>query len=127
LSSIEDGMPRRTPPPSPSSAVTPERFIRLVRLVRLLAEKPHTRPQLAKRLRLDLRGFYRDLELLRTAGVAVTLDNGRYGLFGAVAAALAHLPFPDPHLTLGEAEQLAKGRTTVHRKLRGLLAPLRPK
>jgi len=106
---------------APKSAVTPERFARLVRLVRLLAEKPQPRAALSRRLRLDVRGFYRDLELVRAAGVAVTLAAGQYGLEGRLDAALAALPFPDPHLTFGEAAQLSKGRTAAHRKLRDLL------
>jgi hypothetical protein len=109
------------PPAAERPAVTPERFARLVRLVRLLAERPQTRQALARRLRLDVRGFYRDLELVRAAGVPVTLAEGRYGLGGALASALAGLPFPDPHLTCGEAVQLARGRTAAHRKLKGLI------
>jgi predicted DNA-binding transcriptional regulator YafY len=109
---------------SPKSAVTPERFARLVRLVRLLAEKPLPREALSRRLRLDVRGFYRDLELVRAAGVPITLAEGRYGLEGGRDAALARLPFPDPHLTLGEAVQLAKGRSAAHRKLRELIAEI---
>ena len=116
---------KRNAPPPPAaakSAVTPERFARLVRLVWLLAEKPQPRSALSRRLRLDVRGFYRDLELVRTAGVPVTLAEGRYRLGGRLGDALALLPFPDPHLTFGEAAQLAKGRTAAHRKLRELIA-----
>jgi hypothetical protein len=73
---------------------------------------------LKQRLRLDVRGFYRDLELLRAAGVTVSLQNRRYTLVDRLKDALAKLPLPDPDLTLGEAEQLARGRTAAHRKLR---------
>jgi predicted DNA-binding transcriptional regulator YafY len=98
-------------------AVTPERARRLYRLLRLLSQGPQTRPRLVRRLRLDLRGFYRDLKMLRAAGIAVSLEGGHYVLAERVDAATARLPFPDPHLTLGEARQLARGRTLVHRKL----------
>ena len=64
-----------------------------------------------------MRGFYRDLDVLRKAGIEVVLERGRYVLQGAAAAATARLPFPDPNFTLGEALQLAKGRTPAHRKL----------
>src|SRR5437660_165418 len=115
---------KRTPPPEPSPAatgrpaLTPERFARLCRLVRFLGGGARTRAQITRHLRLDVRGFYRDLELLRAAGVRVTVDEGRYGLGEAVDGALARLPFPDPHLTLGEARQLAGGRTRAHRDLK---------
>jgi predicted DNA-binding transcriptional regulator YafY len=99
------------------SGVTAERFARLHRLLLLLARKPQPREALARQLRLDVRGFYRDLELLRTSGIRVTLEKGRYELADDTDEAAARLPFPDPHLTLGEARQLAKGRSAVHRKL----------
>jgi hypothetical protein len=67
---------------------------------------------------LDIRGFYRDLELLRTAHIEVPLKEDRYALVGSVKEAIARLPFPDPHLTLGEAKELAKGRSPAHRKLK---------
>jgi hypothetical protein len=35
---------------------------------------------------------------------------------------VARLPFPDPCLSLGEIRQLAKGRTTAHRKLQARVA-----
>jgi hypothetical protein len=59
--------------------------------------------------------------LLRKIGVGVVLRNGRYALAGHGSAALARLPFPDPGLTLAEAEQLAKGRTAAHRKIKELI------
>jgi hypothetical protein len=106
--------------------VTPERFARLYRLVRLLAAGSHARADLARRLRLDIRGFYRDLEVLRDAGIAVTVTNGLYGLKGKSEDALELLPFPDPRLTLGEAQQLAKGRSTIHSKLKSHIQRLVP-
>jgi hypothetical protein len=106
--------------PSPAAkAVTPERAARLYRLLHLLGAGPQSRSTLTRRLRLDVRGFYRDLELLRSAGIAVSLQNRRYSLEESVDAASGRLPFPDPRLTLNEALQLAKGRTAAHRKLKG--------
>jgi predicted DNA-binding transcriptional regulator YafY len=109
-------------PPTPSATtpragLTTERVLRLYQLLRLLGT-PQKRESLTRRLRIDVRGFYRDLESLRLAGVAVTLIDGRYRLDQAVDAALQRLPFPDPQLTCGEAQTLAKGRTAAHRKLR---------
>jgi hypothetical protein len=73
---------------------------------------------LKRRLSLDLRGFYRDLELLRAAGINLSLIEGHYMLQGSLHTVIARLPFPDPRLTLSEAVQLAKGRSAAHRKLK---------
>jgi predicted DNA-binding transcriptional regulator YafY len=104
-----------------SKAVTAERAARVYRLLMLLSTGPHTRSVLTRRLGLDVRGFYRDLELLREAGIGVELEHRRYALRESLAGAVARLPFPDPHLTIGEASQLAKGRGQVHRKIKLLL------
>jgi len=103
-------------------AVTEERAARLYRLLHILATSPQSRDALKKRLHLDVRGFYRDLELLRNAGITVPMRDGRYALEEAVDDAVARLPFPDPRLILGEVMQLAQGRKPAHRKLREQLA-----
>lgn len=117
--------PAKPPPASPTPSapgerpgVTPERFSRLHKLVSYLGEGPKTRERLTTHLGLDVRGFYRDLEVLRAFGVEVVLSGGQYSLAGSQEEALARLPYPDPHLTLGELQQLAKGRTEAHRKIR---------
>jgi len=109
---------RGTRSSSAERAVTSKRAARLYRLLRLLDKGPQTRAVLVRRLQLDVRGFYRDLELLRAAGIGVPLENGRYVLHEEGDQAISCLPFPDPRLTLGEALQLARGRALVHRKLR---------
>jgi hypothetical protein len=95
-------------------------------MLQLLDAGPQTRTTLTRQLRLDVRGFYRDLELLRSAGIAVTLRERRYTLDEDVDDAIARLPFPDPHLTLGEARQLAKGRGAAHRKLQAQIKEILP-
>ena len=107
-----------TPPPEPARpAVTPERFTRLHRLLLLLGEGPRTREQLTSQLGLDVRGFYRDLELLRAVGIEVQMQEGEYALTEPAEGAVTRLPFPDLHLSLGEARQLARGRTRLHTAL----------
>ncbi len=106
------------------AAVTAERAARLYRLLKLLATGPKKRETLTRRLRLDVRGFYRDLEFLRHAGITLPLQDRRYVLGEDVDEAIARLPFPDPHLTLGEVVQLAKGRTKAHRRLKGQIAQI---
>ena len=113
--------PKRVSPSETSQAVTAERAARLFRLLTLLGAGPQARATLVRRLHLDIRGFYRDLVLLRSAKIDVPLKNQRYALEDPVKEAIARLPFPDPHLTLGEAKELAKGRSPAHRKLRSQL------
>ncbi|HEY1859962.1 MAG TPA: hypothetical protein VGG61_06390 [Gemmataceae bacterium] len=97
--------------------VTIERAARLYQMLKLLGQGPQARGMLARRLRLDVRGFYRDLELLRAVGIVVEADARRYRLLGSLEDAINRLPLPDPHLTLGEAARLAVGRNPAHRKI----------
>ncbi len=113
---------KRTSRTPKAQALTAQRAARLCKLLRLLRGGPQTRPALIRRLRLDVRGFYRDLEWLRGFGIAVVMAEGRYRLDEDADKVIARLPFPDPQLTLGEAMQLAKGRTAAHRKLKGQIA-----
>ena len=106
----------------PAHNITLERAARLFQLVSLLGRGAQTRAGLIRALRLNVRGFYRDLESLRVSGVAVALVNGQYQLADRLAVAIECLPFPDPGLTLGEARQLSRGRTGAHRKFRAQIA-----
>jgi len=117
---------KRQSRPKKAQAVTAQRAGRLCKLLRLLGAGPQTRSALARRLRIDVRGFYRDLDLLRRAGIPVVLEESRYRLDENASAAIARLPFPDPHLTLGEAMQLARGRTAAHQKLKQQIAVIAP-
>jgi predicted DNA-binding transcriptional regulator YafY len=100
------------------ATVTLERAARLYRLLNMLGKGPQTRAALTRRLRLGIRGYYRDLEVLRAVGIIVELAAGKYYLREDLAPALERLPFPDPGLNLGEARQLAKGRSKAHKKIR---------
>lgn len=103
----------------PPAALTAQRAARLYRLLTLLGDGPQTRRLLLARLKLDVRGFYRDLETLRAFGIEVTPGfDTRYTLDGTVDDALARLPFPDPGLNVRDALQLANGTSPAHRKLR---------
>jgi predicted DNA-binding transcriptional regulator YafY len=98
--------------------MTADRVARVYRLLILLAKAPQTREQLTRRLRLRIRGFYRDLDILRAVGIETETKYGHYILRENPRKALERLPFPDPGLNLREAIQLSKGRTPAHRKLR---------
>jgi predicted DNA-binding transcriptional regulator YafY len=100
--------------------LTPQRAARLYRLLTLLGGGPQTRNFLLRRLRLDVRAFYRDLEALRLLGIDIVSagDETRYTLVGDLDDSLAKLPFPDPGLNVRDALQLANGSTAAHRKLK---------
>jgi predicted DNA-binding transcriptional regulator YafY len=103
----------------PPAALTTQRAARLYKLLTLLGDGPQTRRLLLTRLKLDVRGFYRDLETLRRFGIEVAPGfDTRYALAGTVDDALARLPFPDPGLNVRDALQLANGTSPAHRKLR---------
>jgi predicted DNA-binding transcriptional regulator YafY len=113
---------KRSPSPDAERTVTPERAARLHRLLSLLASGRKTRDALRRQLRMDVRSFYRDLELLRASGIDVPLLDQHYVLDMKASKAFGQLPFPDPHFNLAEAMQLASGRTAAHAKLRKLVA-----
>jgi hypothetical protein len=106
------------------AAVTADRAQRLHRFLRLLSQGPQGRATVLRKLRFNLRAFYRDLEMLRSIDIQVKLTDGRYHLLDDLESALDRLPFPDPGLTLGEARQLARGRLAVHRKIKSLLVQI---
>jgi hypothetical protein len=87
-------------------------------MLMLLAASDRTREFLTRRLKLDVRGFFRDLDLMRSYGTPVELIEHRYHLGEPIDDALARLPLPDPQLNLREAIQLSRGRTAVHAKFR---------
>ena len=118
-------MPPRPPTPkrkpaakAGTPAITPARAARLYQLLTLTAAAPRTRAALQKKLKVDLRGFYRDVGLLRELAVNLCCDGDRYRLDGELDAALDKLPFPDPGLSLRDAMLLAEGRTAAHRRLK---------
>src|SRR4051794_16477750 len=92
-------------------AVSLDRARRLLQLVQMLGAGSQARAKLMRPLRLDVRGFYRDLQCLRAAGIEVALQNGKYSLLGKREDAVARVPFPDPGLSFGEAVTLSKGKS----------------
>ena len=105
-------------------AVSLERARRLIQLVQMLSGGSLARSKLMRPLRLDVRGFYRDLQCLRSAGIEVTLENGKYTLLGKQEDALSRVPFPDPGLCFGEAVILSKGQTAPHQRLKQMVTGL---
>ncbi len=106
-------------PDRPPANLTPARAGRLYKLVTFLAAGPSTRPAVLRKLRLDTRGFYRDLAALRGLGLAVNVtDDAKYHLEGTLDDALARFPLPNPDLNVREALQLAHGTGAAQQKLR---------
>jgi hypothetical protein len=107
-----------------ASSLSPGRIARLCRFVQLVGKGPKTRAALVKKLKVNIRGFYRDFQQMREFGVAVEMHDGRYVLRQTVGEALGRLPFPDPGLSVQEVMQLAVGRTAAHQKLRAQIERL---
>jgi hypothetical protein len=99
-----------------------QRAARLHRLVRFLAEAPRNRAAILSELRIGLRTFYRELELLKRCGVKVRFRTKVYTLSATVEQAEGRLPFPDPQLSFAEMAELAQCDCPAGRRLAALLA-----
>ncbi len=103
-----------------ATAVTLERASRLSRLLKLIAKTARTRDVLMAKLRLDVRGFYRDVKALRERGVLLSVDGDSYRLLEDLDDARGKLPAPDPMLSVADLRALCKGHSDAHKKLRKL-------
>jgi hypothetical protein len=110
--------PRRRP----SVHITLQRAARLHRLVRYLSGGPRNRSAILSELRVGLRTFYRELELLARCGVKVRHKAKLYHLMATAAEAEGRLPFPDPQLSFAEMAELAVCDCAAGRRLAELLA-----
>ena len=75
------------------------------------ASSPHTpaaAPDILSDLRIGLRTFYRELELLKRCGVKVRHKTKLYHLLATAEEAEGRLPFPDPQLSFAEMAELAR-------------------
>ena len=105
----------------PSVHITLQRAARLHRLVRFVAGAARTRPAILSELRVGLRTFYRELELLKKCGVRVRHKQKLYQLLPTATEALGRLPFPDPQLSFAEMAERAACDCAAGRRLRELL------
>jgi hypothetical protein len=105
----------------PAVHITLQRAARLHRLVRFLAGAPRARPAILSELRVGLRTFYRELELLKKCGVKVRHKLKLYQLIPTDSEALGRLPFPDPQLSFAEMAELAVCDCAAGRRLGELL------
>jgi predicted DNA-binding transcriptional regulator YafY len=95
--------PRRRP----SVHISLPRAARLHRLVCFLAENARARSAILSELKIGLRTFYRELDLLNRCGVKVRHRQKLYHLLLSAAEAEGRLPFPDPQLSFAEMAELA--------------------
>ena len=115
---MKRGSPRRRP----ATHITLGRAARLHRLVSNLAESPKSREALLAELKVGLRTFYRELELLRRVGVKIRLADRAYRMQTTMEEAEGRLPFPDPQLSFAEMAELARGQGEAARRLAEMLA-----
>jgi hypothetical protein len=73
-------------------------------------------------LRIGVRTFYREWELLRRCGVKVGQRSRVYSLLTTAEQAEGLLPFPDPLLSFAEMAELAQCDCAAGRRLGALLA-----
>jgi len=104
-----------------TATVTRDRAARLAKFLKLLTGSAKTRTALMAKLKTDQRAFYRDLRFLRSLGIQVNAEGDKYLLDGALDAARAKLPCPDPGLTMAEAVALSRGTSEGHRKLKRMV------
>jgi hypothetical protein len=72
-------------------------------------------------MRIGLRTFYRELELLKRCGVKVRFKTKLYILVSTAEQAEGRLPFPDPQLSFAEMAELARCDCGAGRRLAELL------
>jgi hypothetical protein len=90
--------------------------------VSFLAENPRNRAAILSELRIGLRTFYRELELLKRCGVKVRHKTKQYLLLATAEQAEGRLPFPDPQLSFAEMAELARCDCPAGTRLAKLLA-----
>jgi hypothetical protein len=73
-------------------------------------------------LRIGLRTFYRELDLLNRCGVKIRHKAKLYSLLPTAQEAEGRLPFPDPQLSFAEMSELSECDCQAGRRLAGLLA-----
>ncbi len=106
----------------PSVHITLHRAARFHRLVGYLGLSARTRADILTHLRIGLRTFYRELDLLRRCGVKVRHRKKLYHLLTTAEDAEGRLPFPDPQLSFAEMAELAACDCPTGKRLAELLA-----
>lgn len=106
------------------TSISQDRASRLYRLLQILEAEPGTRRTLLKKLKVGMRTFYRDLDILRQWGIRVELDGKKYVLMSEGTPWLELLPFPDPELSFADAISLASLKSSGSKRIQTLLSSL---
>lgn len=91
-------------------------------MLSVLEGGPKTRAQIEKKLKISMRTFYRDLEVVREFEIVVATEGGKHVLKDP--GWKSKLRVPDPCLTFTEAEALAKGNSSANNKIADLVSKL---
>ncbi|CAN5455435.1 hypothetical protein BH11PLA2_BH11PLA2_31990 [soil metagenome] len=102
----------------PCPEITADRANRLCKMLFALGDGPQAKDRLVKKLKLEERGFFRDLRLIRDLGISITHHDNQYLLTASLEDALRKLPVPDLKLSLADALDLARGQAPVHKRVR---------
>ncbi len=73
-------------------------------------------------LKIGLRTFYRELDLLKRCGIKVRHKEKLYHLSISADEGVGRLPFPDPQLNFAEMTELAQSPGPAGKRLAELLA-----
>ncbi|QDU61640.1 hypothetical protein Pan216_25010 [Planctomycetes bacterium Pan216] len=111
-------MAKRSAPRKTRVKISGTRAGRLYRLLKILSKGSAPRVRLLRGLRVGMRTFYRDIDLLRECGVQIDVGEDGYTMPGKLEDAISRIPFPDPELTFGDVALLMKGRTKSHQRLK---------
>ena len=106
------------------ASISRDRAARLFTLLKILEVEPANRRTLLKKLKVGMRTFYRDLDILRQWGIHVELDGRKYVLVAGGSPWIELLPFPDPELSFADAISLATAKSTGAKKIQALLGTL---
>jgi hypothetical protein len=98
--------------------LTPDRAHRLCKMLIALGHGPLGKDVLVRKLKLEERGFFRDLRFIRELGINVATVERGYVLAGSLDDAFTRLPVPDLKISLRDALELSHGHTPVQRRVR---------
>ena len=112
----------------PIPDLTPDRANRLCKMLLALGHGPQAKDTLVKKLKVEERGFFRDLRLIRQLGINVASNGRGYVLAVSLDDAFQKLAVPDLKISLRDALELSHGHSPaqrrVRRKLESLIGPV---
>src|SRR3954451_10356702 len=101
-----------------SPVLTPDRATRLCKMLVALGHGPQPKQILVKKLKVEERGFFRDLRLMRQLGIHVASNNRGYVLASSLNDAVRRLPVTGLQISLADAVEISHGHLPSQRRLR---------